>query len=272
MDFQTKYITKDIKLSEYRGELYKAEAAFDDHILVWLISGETRIIQGEASYTLGAGNIFLIPRNHVATFLNYSHDGRVHKSVTMHLTVPMLERFYTEHLPVAVAPIPVKVMDLGKHPLLESCLASLIPYFDVKGAFPSNIAALKLVEAVSILRLVEPAIDSILANFEEPGKIDLAGFMEKNYMSNLPMARFGYLTGRSLSTFQRDFKRIFHTTPQRWLTRKRLELAHYKLEEKKERPVDVYLEVGFEDLSHFSYAFRKCFGYSPAELAEKVRT
>jgi len=222
--------------------------------------------------TLGAGNIFLIPRNHVATFLNYSHDGRVHKSVTMHLTVPMLERFYTEHLPVAVAPIPVKVMDLGKHPLLESCLASLIPYFDVQGAFPSNIAALKLVEAVSILRLVEPAIDSILANFEEPGKIDLAGFMEKNYMSNLPMARFGYLTGRSLSTFQRDFKRIFHTTPQRWLTRKRLELAHYKLEEKKERPVDVYLEVGFEDLSHFSYAFRKCFGYSPAELAEKVRT
>jgi len=272
MDFQTKYITKDIKLSEYRGELYKVEAAFDDHILVWLISGETRIIQGEASYTLGAGNIFLIPRNHVATFLNYSHDGRVHKSVTMHLTVPMLERFYTEHLPVAVAPIPVKVMDLGKHPLLESCLASLIPYFDVQGAFPSNIAALKLVEAVSILRLVEPAIDSILANFEEPGKIDLAGFMEKNYMSNLPMARFGYLTGRSLSTFQRDFKRIFHTTPQRWLTRKRLELAHYKLEEKKERPVDVYLEVGFEDLSHFSYAFRKCFGYSPAELAEKVRT
>lgn len=269
MDFQTKYITPDIKLSEYGGELYKAEAAFDDHILVWLISGETRIIQGEASYTRGAGSIFLIPRNHVATFLNYSVDGRPHKSVTMHLKVPMLERFYAEHTPVAAGPMPVKVMDLGKHPLLESCLASLIPYFDVQGSFPANIAELKLVEAVSILRIIEPAIDSILASFEEPGKIDLADFMEKHFMSNLPMERFGYLTGRSLSTFQRDFKRIFHTTPQRWLTRKRLELAHYKLGEKKERPVDVYLEVGFEDLSHFSFAFKKQFGYSPGELAAR---
>jgi hypothetical protein len=39
MDLQTNYITPDIKLSAYKGELYKAEA-FDDHILVWLISGK----------------------------------------------------------------------------------------------------------------------------------------------------------------------------------------------------------------------------------------
>jgi AraC-like DNA-binding protein len=190
----------------------------------------------------------------------------------MHLTVPMLQRFYAGHSPVAAGSLPVKVMDLGKHPLLESCLISLVPYFDVEGTFPENIAELKIVEAVSILRIVEPAIDCILANFEEPGKIDLADFMEKHFMSNLPMERFGYLTGRSLSTFQRDFKRLFHTTPQRWLTRKRLELAHYKLAEKRERPVDVYLEVGFEDLSHFSFAFKKQFGYSPAELVERSRT
>jgi len=269
MDLQTNYITPDIKLSAYNGELYKAEAAFDDHILVWLISGETRVIQGGANYMLGAGSIFLIPRNHVATFLNYSANGHLHQSATMHLTVQMLQRFYAEHPPVDAGLLPVKVMDLGKHPLLESCLASLIPYFDMRGSFPAKIAELKIIEAVSILRIVEPAIDSILANFETPGKIDLAGFMEKHFMSNLPMGRFGYLTGRSLSTFQRDFKRQFHTTPQRWLTRKRLELAHYKIGEKKERPVDVYLEVGFEDLSHFSFAFKKHFGYSPAELAER---
>ncbi|MGE8514401.1 MAG: helix-turn-helix domain-containing protein, partial [Chryseobacterium culicis] len=75
---------------------------------------------------------------------------------------------------------------------------------------------------------------------------------------------FGYLTGRSLSTFNRDFRKIFQTTPQRWLTQKRLELAFYHLSEKNKKPSDVFLEVGFEDLSHFSHAFKKQYGFAPS--------
>jgi hypothetical protein len=48
----------------------------------------------------------------------------------------------------------------------------------------------------------------VLANFEEPGKIDLADYMEKNFMFNLPLEKFAYLTGRSLTTFKRDFSKI----------------------------------------------------------------
>ena len=92
-----------------------------------------------------------------------------------------------------------------------------------------------------------------LANFEEPGKLDLAGYMEKNFMFNMPIEKFGYLTGRSLTTFKRDFKKAFNTTPQKWLTQKRLELAHYQFVEKSKKPIDVCYEVGFENLSHFSY-------------------
>ena len=133
-------------------------------------------------------------------------------------------------------------------------------------ALPENIATIKITEAISVLRSIDPDIDDVLANFEEPGKIDIAGFMEKNYMFNMPMEKFGYLTGRSLTTFKRDFKKAFQTTPQRWLTQKRLELAHYHLAEKKKNPVDIYFEVGFENLSHFSFAFKKHFGYTPTEL------
>lgn len=266
MGFETKYITPDIKLSEFKGKLYKAEAAFDYHILVWFIAGETVIIRGEETYTFGPGDVFLIPRNYIATFLNYSKDGHNHKSVTMHLTPDKLKEFYTTY-PVVVPPQPPdKIVRFGKHPLLESCLASLMHYFDVREPFPENIASLKITEAISLLRMVDPSIDGVLANFEEPGKIDLADFMEKNFATNLPMERFGYLTGRSLSTFHRDFKKAFHTTPQRWLTEKRLVLAHYLLKEKRKKPSDVYLEAGFENLSHFSFAFKKYFGYSPAEL------
>jgi AraC-like DNA-binding protein len=45
-----------------------------------------------------------------------------------------------------------------------------------------------------------------------------------------------------------------------------LELAHYQFAEKKKNPIDVCYKVGFENLSHFSYAFKKQFGYPPTQL------
>ncbi|MBA4058569.1 MAG: AraC family transcriptional regulator, partial [Marivirga sp.] len=48
-----------------------------------------------------------------------------------------------------------------------------------------------------------------------------------------------------------------------------LELAHYQFAEKNKKPVDVCYEVGFENLSHFSYAFKKYFGYAPTVLLEQ---
>ncbi len=269
MEYTAKYITPDIKLSCYDDKFFKSDILFEQHLLVWFISGETKIVQADATYWFKAGDIFLIPRNQLATILNYPTDGKPHKSVVMHLTTERLRTFYTSlSIKPKMAASP-KIYSYNDHPLLESCLASLIPYFEMKD-LPENIASLKITEAIHILRSIDPGIDNVLANFEEPGKIDLISYMEKNFMFNMPIEKFGYLTGRSLTTFKRDFKKAFNTTPQRWLTQKRLELAHYQFVEKKKKPLDVCYEVGFENLSHFSYAFKKHFGYAPTTLLEKV--
>jgi AraC family transcriptional regulator, exoenzyme S synthesis regulatory protein ExsA len=265
MEYKAKYITEDIKLSCYEDKFFKSDIAFDQHMLVWFISGETKIVQADATYLFKKGDIFLIPRYQLATIINYPKDRQPHKTVVMHLSAGRLKDFYS-HLHVKPRPQAYQTIRcFNDHPLLASCLASLIPYFDMKD-LPENIASLKITEAISVLRTIDPAIDNVLANFDEPGKIDLVSYMEKNFMFNMPMEKFGYLTGRSLTTFKRDFKKAFNTTPQKWLTRKRLELAHYQFVEKKMKPIDVCYEVGFENLSHFSYAFKKQFGYAPTEL------
>jgi AraC-like DNA-binding protein len=265
MEFQAKYITPDIKLSCYEDKFFKSDIMFDHHMLVWFISGETKIVQADATYFFKKGDIFLIPRNQLATIINYPKDGQPHKTVVMHLSTDRLVEFYAK-LKVKVIPLlSQKIYLFNNHPLLESCLASLIPYFEME-ELPDDIASLKISEAISILRTIDKGIDNVLANFEEPGKIDLQSYMEKNFMFNLPLEKFGYLTGRSLTTFKRDFNKAFNVTPQRWLTQKRLELAHYHFVEKKKKPIDVCYEVGFENLSHFSYAFKKHFGYAPTDL------
>jgi len=268
MDYSAKYITPDIKLSSYDDKFFKSDIMFDHHMLIWFISGETKIVQAEGTHIFTAGDIFLIPRNQLATIINYPKDGLPHKTVIMHLSTDRLRDFYANLNVKANGSLSQKIRRYSNHPLLESCLVSLVPYFDMK-ELPENIASLKITEAISILRAIDDSIDNMLANFEAPGKIDLISYMEKNFMFNMPMEKFGYLTGRSITTFKRDFKKAFNTTPQRWLTQKRLELAHYQFVEKHKKPIDVCYEVGFENLSHFSYAFKKQFGYAPTALLDQ---
>lgn len=266
MEHISRYLTSEIKLSSYEDKLFKSDLMFDDHMLVWFISGETKIIQWDTTFNFKAGDIFLIPRNQLATIINYPKNGLPHKTVVMHLSRERLKKFY-ENLDVRKRLQPEqKIYSFSNHPLLESCLASLAPYFDMEGEFPEDIASIKITEAVSILRMIDPCVDNVLANFDTPGKIDLLSFMQRNFMFNMPLKKLGYLTGRSLSTFNRDFKKLFDTTPQKWLTDKRLELAYYQLSEKRKKPTEVYLEVGFEDLSHFSFIFKKKYGVSPNQL------
>lgn len=271
MEYKAKYITDDIKLSCYEDKFFKSDIMFEHHMLIWFISGETKIVQADATYVFKGGDIFLIPRNQLATIINYPMDGQPHKTVVMHLSTAKLRDFYANLDVKPKALESQKIYHFSNHPLLASCLSSLIPYFEMK-ELPEDIASLKITEAISILRAMDKNIDNILANFEEPGKIDLAGYMEKNFMFNLPLEKFGYLTGRSLTTFKRDFGKAFNTTPQRWLTQKRLELAHYQFTEKQKRPIDVCYETGFENLSHFSYAFKKHFGYTPTKLLGQLKT
>jgi AraC-like DNA-binding protein len=266
MEHLSKYLTREIKLSSYEDKLFKSDLIFEDHMLIWFISGETKIIQAESTFIFKTGDIFLIPRNTLATIINYPKHGLPHKTVVMHLSTERLKQFY-EKVEVRKNLLPEqKIYSFRNHPLIESCLASLIPYFNVEGAFPEELASLKITEAISILRMIDPGVDSVLANFDVPGKIDLVNFMQRNFMFNISLEKLGYLTGRSLSTFNRDFKKLFHSTPQKWLTDKRLELAYYHLAVKKKKPTEVYLEVGFEDLSHFSFIFKKKYGISPNQL------
>jgi AraC-like DNA-binding protein len=230
-----------------------------------IISGENHVDFMGKRYIFGPGSTILGPRNQLARMTKMPKDGEPYRSVSIAFPEDFLRRYYSDHKVQRMPQQTPEGIEFEHHPLLDSLFDSLLPYFNLPGELPSAIAELKMEEAVTVLRTIDSNTDTLLGNFEGPGKIALADFMEKNYMYNLPMERFGYLTGRSLTTFKRDFRNVFHSPFQQWITSKRLELAHHYIFALHRRPKDVYLDVGFENLSHFSFAFKKHFGYNPTE-------
>jgi len=88
--------------------------------------------------------------------------------------------------------------------------------------------------------------------------------MEANFHHNLPIETFAEMCHRSLSSFKRDFRKLYGTSPGRWLVGRRLSHAMSLLQHTQLSITQISFECGFEDLSHFSRAFKDKFGRNPS--------
>ena len=89
--------------------------------------------------------------------------------------------------------------------------------------------------------------------------------MEKNYDKPLKIEDYAYLSGRSISSFRRDFKTFYQTTPQQWLKGRRLDKAIQLLSEQELSVSSLAYEVGYENTSYFIKEFKKKVGQSPKQ-------
>ena len=194
---------------------FKAEAVAEYHALIRIISGEMKIVLADHSYVFTAGDVLLVPRNQLCTVIKRPKDGRPYKSIAVAFKTERLKEYYSRNdLKISQA-FAQKLRTYPPHPLLDSYFASMLPYFELKSELPEAITSLKIEEGINILRSVDPNVDSLLADFSEPGKINLTEFMEQNFMFNMPLEKFSYLTGRSIATFNRDFRKAY---PRVWRT------------------------------------------------------
>jgi AraC-like DNA-binding protein len=239
-----------------------------EHAFTHILAGSLDFYFGNEHRVFCAGDKLLVKRNQLAKVVKIPPPGGEFRSVSLYLTQDLLRAYSVEYNMKVAGPYQGEgIVRLKENTFYERFADSLIPYVSKEGSVVDPaLSQLKVKEAIMLLLRLEHTARELLFDFSEPGKIDLEEFMNEHFTFNVEMKRFAFLTGRSLATFKRDFEKIFHIAPGRWLQQKRLAQAYYLIKEKGEKPSDVYLEVGFEDLSHFSFAFKKEFGKAPSLL------
>jgi len=246
----------------------EGEQFVPEHVFSYQLSGKLTMTDHSGITSIfNEGEFRFIRRNNLVKYVKDPAPGGDFKSVSVYLSQDSLRNFSIQHnLSRADSSSGECVTKLKPHVLFKSYMESLKPYGQDDLMISEELQQLKVNEAILILLETNPELGGVLFDFADPGKIDLESFMEKNFHFNVQMKRFAYLTGRSLATFKRDFEKIYHTSPGHWLQERRLKEAYFLIKDKGRSASDVYLDLGFEDLSHFSYAFKNKFGLTPSKV------
>lgn len=254
----------------YLSNKRKEKVAFLEHTtLVLQVSGKFRMEASGEKISMERGQMLLIQKNQLAEITKIPVEDNEYQTIIIRLQENLLRQIALEEQIETGSKYtgPPNILIPGND-FLKAFFQSIIPYAKHPDEhITTSMGMLKVREAVHLLLYTMPALQEFLFDFSEPYKMDLEKFMLSNFHYNVPVEKFATLTGRSLAGFKRDFQKIFGMAPRHWLQERRLTEARYLIENKQKKPSAIYLDLGFESLSHFSYSFKKKFGKSPTEWA-----
>ncbi|MDR3142566.1 MAG: AraC family transcriptional regulator [Tannerellaceae bacterium] len=261
----------DIFLSCFSDDAQKRSRMAKEHYLGYVCSGEMEINESGRITQVHKGECVFIRRDNRVNMIKQPKNGEQFKSVFLSFPRKFLREFYRTldktQLPKDAERQKVSVYKLpADRPDIRSLFESMTPYFDSPIPPTSELLKLKMTEGVLVLLNTDKNVYASLFDFAEPWKIDILDFMNENFMYDLSVEALASYTGRSLASFKRDFRKISPLSPEKWLIEKRLKVAHDKISKENKKVSDVYLEVGFKSLSHFSTAFKRQYGFPPTGI------
>lgn len=249
----------------------KEKVAFwKHHTLILQVSGDFLLETSGQKIFMTGGETLLISRNQVGTLTKTPLAEANYETIVISLQEELLRKIALEEkLEAESKYIGAPNVLIPSNDFLKGYFQSIVPYARSSGAtMTDEMGILKVKEGVKLLLLAVPGLRNLLFDFSEPFKIDLKSFMLSNFHFNIPIEKFAQLTGRSLAGFKRDFQKTFSSPPRQWLQDKRLTTAKYLIEIKHQKASAIYLDLGFQSLSHFSHAFKKKFGKAPNKVKQ----
>ena len=155
-------------------------------------------------------------------------------------------------------------------PMSERLVAycwSLSPYFNDPSQVNPGLLRLKVMELLYNVMDCSKNIFRQMLQLRQPVKTDIRRVVEENYTSPISLDELAYLSGRSLSSFKREFEDIYGAPPARWIREKRLSKAHEMLQSSALSVADIAYSLGFENPTHFSRIFKQHYGTAPRDAA-----
>ncbi|MFB9326274.1 helix-turn-helix domain-containing protein [Paenibacillus aurantiacus] len=244
----------------------------EDHMLLFVLEGVYTVRFGAEVHSVRKHQMVLI---HKSVAIQYEKSGEPNSDYTLNYIMFFLkddvlrEFIQLGDYPASsaadrTAPISVHPVDDG----LFSYLESLQPYFQEPERVKDGLVKVKLLELLFGIADRNAGFLFELSQVHRQARKSIADVVDANLYNPVTLQDLAYLSGRSLSAFKRDFKAIYNTSPLQWIRNARLDQAKDMLARSSLSVTEVCFRTGFENVSHFSKAFKLKFGFPPSALKQ----
>jgi len=240
------------------------------------------MLNGEMQYQFDDDHVN-IPAHH-SLLLNCIDSGRkIHESnsdsngeiviVTFHPDI--LKRIYERELPLVLQPSnKITNQSSGKINndfLIQKYIEGLLFYFANPSLVNDEILILKLKEIILLLSQTQAAetIQIILSQLFSPARYSFKQVIEANLFSQAGIEELAQKTNLSLSSFKREFRKLYDDSPANYIKNKRLERADELLLVSDGRITDIAFDSGFNDLANFTKSFHDRYDTTPTQYRLK---
>lgn len=238
------------------------------HTLTIIVQGEKQISGYDGKvYDIAENTMVFMPKDLYVVSDLLPNQGRF-ESYLLFFDDTLIERYLAAvNMPTGPADVR-EIYPVDYTPAMQTYATNLSPLFGALETDDTPLLEIKLFEALRLTALADRSGDfhAWLNGVLRKSKRDLGQFMQSHYDKPLRVENFADLTGRSVSTFQRDFKRHFGMTPKKWLNDRRLEKAHALMLENDISVTEVAQETGYENISHFIKMFKQKYDLSPKQF------
>ena len=239
----------------------------EQHLLYVVLGGSVKLTCGRQTWTVRKNEMILLRR---AQSVSYEKQGSEETGLFESQLFAINDELLKDFLTSQQVQIPQMTEELGTQvsPMSERLVAycwSLSPYFNDPSQINPGLLRLKVMELLYNVMDCSKNIFRQMLQLRQPVKTDIHRVVEENYTSPISLDELAYLSGRSLSSFKREFQDIYGTPPARWIREKRLSKAQQMLRSSSLSVADVAYSLGFENPTHFSRIFKQQYGYAPSQ-------
>lgn len=249
----------------------KGSFFLEQHLLYVVLGGEVKLTCGRQTCVVRKNEMVLLRRAHSVSYEKRG-DAKtgLFESLLFAITDELISDFLTQQhiaIPLTTEELGVKVSPMSDR-LVAYCW-SLSPYFNDPSQTNPGLLRLKVMELLYNVMDCSKNIFRQMLQLRQPVRIDIYRVVEENYTSPISLEELAYLSGRSISSFKRDFQSIYGETPAKWIREKRLSKARQMLQSSRMSVADVAYSLGFENPTHFSRIFKQQYGLPPSAVGNR---
>ncbi|WP_306641348.1 helix-turn-helix domain-containing protein [Sanyastnella coralliicola] len=190
------------------------------------------------------------------------------EAIAVYLYPDLLKEIYKNEVPSFLKddgiPVPKKLI---ANELVEQYMTNLAIYFENPASLDEELGILKIKELMLILLKSESHQDvrKLLSEIFAPVNVAFKEAIHRNLYNNLSVDQLAFICNMSVSSFKREFKKVFEDTPARYIKNKRLARAASELLCKNDPVSAIAYDCGFQDITTFSASFSDKYGMSPSK-------